>query len=208
MTSLKLYIFHLNTSYEAFFQRPNAYFSGHVSSRWFDNMAVGRSILGGFMSRISTEAQLTNRFTNHCVRASTITTLKHQGFSNSDICSVTGHKREESLVHYCKEPSDASKNAMSKALYSKGEKSTPTSTISAPIPVSNATRALTTLSDQIDNPSTSTDLDSAHSENVTSQRTNLFAPSNLTDQVKTVLPGAVFNTPVSLSITINNNYKH
>ena len=97
-------------------------------------------------------------------------------------------------MHYCKEQCDASKNAMSNALFSKEKKAGPTSTISAPILTSTMPPSLL---NQTETPSTSTHWDLACSRNVTSQQTYVFALLNLRDQVKTLLPGPVFHAPVS-----------
>ena len=74
--------------------------------------------LGKMMSKISAESQLSDRYTNHCLRATTVTALSHAGFVSKDICSVTGHKSEVSLKHYCQEPSDKQKAKMSSRLHS------------------------------------------------------------------------------------------
>ena len=81
-------------------------------------MAMGKGSLGKMMNKISAEAQLTDHYTNHCLRATTVTTLSHAGFESKDICSVTGHKSEVSLKHYCQEPSDKQKAKMSSRLHS------------------------------------------------------------------------------------------
>jgi len=52
------------------------------------------------MPLLSVRAKLSTRYTNHCVRASVVTDLKDAGFSNHEVCSITGHKRESSLQHY------------------------------------------------------------------------------------------------------------
>ena len=131
VASLKEYIGHLNVNEEAFFQRAYQHFQSGIFCRWYDSMPIGRSTLGNFVPRISKEAGLGRRYTNHRVRASTITTLKHAGAGSSDIISVTGHKREESLSHYnCNGPSDKRKFEMSKVLFQKRKSF---ATVSGPI---------------------------------------------------------------------------
>ena len=87
-------------------------------------MAVGKTSLGKFLSRISTVAGCSGKYTNHCLPALTVTTLKHSGVSNGDICSETGHKREENLRHYCKEPSENKKRELSRILFEKSSAET------------------------------------------------------------------------------------
>ena len=95
VASLKTYLSKLNQNQICLFQRPNPFWRS--SSRWYDTVPVGKTQLGGFLRRLSKESGCSGEYTNHCLRATTVTTLKHSGVSNSDICSVTGHKREDSL---------------------------------------------------------------------------------------------------------------
>ena len=81
-------------------------------------MAMGKGSLGKMMSKISAEAKLSDRYTNHCLRATTVTALYYAGFEWKYICSATGHKSEVSLKHYCQEPSDEQKAKMSSRLHS------------------------------------------------------------------------------------------
>ena len=46
------------------------------------------------------QLNLPKRYTNHCVRASVVTDLKDAGFSNYEVCAVTGHKNESSIQSY------------------------------------------------------------------------------------------------------------
>ena len=116
---------HLNLHYRwscsAFFQRCNPRWGD--SGRWYDNMPVGKSTLGKMISKISEEAQLSKRYTNHCLRATTVTAFSYAGIAPKDICSVTGHRSEASLKHNCEEPTDEQKADMSKKLHSYMKKS-------------------------------------------------------------------------------------
>ena len=44
------------------------------------------------MRTISEKAKLNKIYTNHCVRVSVVNELDSNGFTNEQICSVTGHK--------------------------------------------------------------------------------------------------------------------
>ena len=61
---------------------------------------MGHNLLKNMMPLLSLRAKLSTRYTNHCVRASVVTDLKNAGYSNHEVCSVTGHKNESSLQHY------------------------------------------------------------------------------------------------------------
>ena len=69
---------------------------------WFMKMALGHNLLSDMMRRISESAGLSRVYTNHCLRATSITALQKAGFSDRMICSVSGHKNPTSLQAYKK----------------------------------------------------------------------------------------------------------
>lgn len=71
-----------------------------VNGPWFMNAPLGHNALSDMMPLLSVRARLSNRYTNHCVRASVVTDLKDAGYSNHEVCAVTGHKNEASVQHY------------------------------------------------------------------------------------------------------------
>ena len=71
-----------------------------VDGPWFANVFLGHNSLADMMPKLSCRAKLSQRYTNHCVRASVVTDLKDAGFSPSEVCAVTGHKDERSLQPY------------------------------------------------------------------------------------------------------------
>ena len=71
--------------------------------------------LGNKMKELSELAQLFKTYTNHCLRATTITLLDRNGFEARHIMSISGHKSEGSIRSYSK--TDGTKmQAMSKVL--------------------------------------------------------------------------------------------
>ncbi|XP_071500206.1 uncharacterized protein [Diadema antillarum] len=94
------YIPRLNPSCAFLWQRPKAKFSPDSQTPWYDNMPVGKNTLGQMMVKISTEANCSTKYTNHYLRATTITTLDAAGFEALHIMAVSGHKAESSLKHY------------------------------------------------------------------------------------------------------------
>lgn len=54
------------------------------------------------MKTISSDAGLSQVYTNHCIRATCITTLDNNGFEARHIMSITGHKSETSIRAYSK----------------------------------------------------------------------------------------------------------
>ena len=79
------------------------------------NAGLGKNPLGEFMADLSKSAELSVRYTNHCVRATCITILDSEGFEACDIMTVSSHKSEQSIKSYCKTP-DVRKCQMSEAL--------------------------------------------------------------------------------------------
>ena len=77
---------------EYLFQRPKSSGEGEI---WYDNMAVGENTLGKKMKVISHQAELSTIYTNHSIRATTITILDRSGFEARHIMSVSGHKRKQ-----------------------------------------------------------------------------------------------------------------
>ncbi|XP_041471988.1 uncharacterized protein LOC121421357 [Lytechinus variegatus] len=110
------YVSHLNCDFPFFWHRPKSISPqenvtlgsgpgpGTVEQDqnvpWYDHQVVGKNALGNKMKSISIEANTSRPYTNHCIRATTITTLDEQGFEARHIMTVSGHKSESSLKHY------------------------------------------------------------------------------------------------------------
>jgi hypothetical protein len=68
------------------------------------------------MKTLSKLAGLSITYTNHCLRATCITTLDKQGFEARQIMSVSGQKSETSIRSYSRHVSEQKKREMSLAL--------------------------------------------------------------------------------------------
>ena len=68
------------------------------------------------MATISQNAQLSRRYTNHCLRATAITILDAANFASRYIMTFSGHKAESSLKTYSKTTSEEIKRKMSSTL--------------------------------------------------------------------------------------------
>ena len=86
---------------------------------WFKNEPLGKNTLGAMMKTISKKAGLSNIYTCHCVRASTITTLFQAGVSVKEICGLTKHRNEKSLDPYISGLSNQQKHRMGAILSNK-----------------------------------------------------------------------------------------
>ena len=119
--SLHLYLSKLHPECDAFFQRPRT--GENVSSEeiWYYNKAVGINTLGQKMKNISEKAQLSQIYTNHCIRATTSTVLSHSSFNENDIIAVTGHKDPKSLLPYVASTGNEQRKQMSNTLHKYGK---------------------------------------------------------------------------------------
>jgi site-specific recombinase XerD len=66
----------------------------------FCNVPVSKNTLGNMMQNISKEANLSNIYTNHCIRATCISVLYESGYETRHIIGLSGHKSESSIKHY------------------------------------------------------------------------------------------------------------
>ena len=121
-TSLKFYLTKLNEKCEALFQRAKDV-NWEDSPAWYVNSPVGVNPLGNMMPAISKDAQLSMIYTNHCIRATTVSTLRQAGIHPTDIVAVTGHRNVQSLDHYCQGPNALVRHHMSETLARSSSKS-------------------------------------------------------------------------------------
>lgn len=68
---------------------------------WYRKEPMGVDTLSTFMKRMSTMAELSPVYSNHCIRAITISLLNHGGFESRHVVTVSGHRNEASLASYC-----------------------------------------------------------------------------------------------------------
>ena len=116
VNSFAKYISKLNPSCSRLFQMPRANYNTN-DAVWYQNKPIGKNILSTKLSQISKEAGLSKVYTNHCIRATSITTLSHSGFEARHIRTISGHKNDASLDSYVRETSTGMKRAMSEALF-------------------------------------------------------------------------------------------
>ena len=90
----------LNTSCTSFWQRPKS--KSTKEGPWYDSVPVGVNTLGNKVRQITEAAGCVGKYSNHSLRATTVTTLNDAGFESRDIMTVTGHKSESSLKHYAR----------------------------------------------------------------------------------------------------------
>ena len=88
---------------------------------WYENKPLGIHKIENKIKEISVAANLSQIYTNHCIRATTTTILSNAGVENRKIMSVTGHKNEGSLQSYVKQPTSAQRAEMCNILHTFGK---------------------------------------------------------------------------------------
>ena len=101
MAHFEKYISLLNPNSDRLWQFPVDTFLS-TDKCWFQNKPMGVNTLMNFMSRLSLQANLSQKYTNHSVRATAITLLADANFSPIDIMSSSTHKSIASLTPYQK----------------------------------------------------------------------------------------------------------
>lgn len=127
--SLDFYLSKLNKWCDSLFQPPLQFPKENVR---YAAQPVVKNKLAGMMGRISSDANLSKRYTNHCIRATVATGLKRKGLYLLSIMSVTGHRNVKSLDSYIQAPDDSERRKISATLQNL-----------APIPVQSTSTSST-----------------------------------------------------------------
>ena len=189
----------LNPQCEWFWQRVKPKDQLHPSGPWYANAPLGKNIIGEKMKRISSHAG-TKQYTNHCLRATSISTLQNAGFRDREIMSVSGHHSESSLKHYAMTTSETKEN-MSRAIAAAVDpKLAPSTSIGGAIDSKSAPS--TSTSGAVDSksaPSTSTGTSGTASERSESQEIR---------ELNEIL-NEISNNPEIIPVNINaSSYAH
>ena len=118
VSTFELYLSKLNPTVDYLWQRPKTKFDPYTAQYWFDAAPIGRDPLNWHMKIISKKAGLSQIYTNHCIRATVITTLDDKGFEARHIMATTGHKSESSIRSYAKKCPPQKRRKISDALAS------------------------------------------------------------------------------------------
>ena len=117
--SYRLYLDKLHPESNFLWQRPRTMYSG--SDTWFCNVPIGKNTLGGFMSKLSKKHNLSMIYTNHSIRATSVTVMDEADIEARHIMKVSGHKSESRIRSYARricEPKLADiSNILSEGLY-------------------------------------------------------------------------------------------
>jgi integrase len=110
-TSFVSYIDKLHQDFDVLWQRPNK-----GKELKYDKMALGKNTLGNKMKNLSKQAGLSKVYTNHCLRATSITELDRSGFEARHIMSISGHQSESSIRSYSSHVDDTKKLDMAMSI--------------------------------------------------------------------------------------------
>ena len=97
--SYKNYISHLNPKCDKLWQQPLKCIP-RTGDAWYKAKALGHSPIEKYHGRLFTECQISQYYTNQCIRVTGITNFKHSHCSVRQIMSVSGHKSISSLALY------------------------------------------------------------------------------------------------------------
>lgn len=99
--SFENYVGHLNPKVERLWQQPlKRFITARDNNVWFKAVPLGHTPLERFMSKLSLKLDLSEYYTNHCIRVTGTSNLFRAHFTPKQIMSVTGHKSLQSLGIY------------------------------------------------------------------------------------------------------------
>ena len=98
---------------------------------WHDNMVVGQRTLGDKMKKLSIKVKLSCVYTNHSIRATTITILDKCGYEARHIMALSGNRSESRIRSYASQTSLSTKRKMSETLSESLNKRKTVTTITA-----------------------------------------------------------------------------
>lgn len=112
------YLRRLNPNCNKLFQKVR---KEPVDRVYYDNVPLGHNRLGSFMPELSKAAKLSQMYTNHSLRATTVHVLDSAQIPSRHIMTVTGHKAETSLKTYSGKTDESTKRRMSEIINKKLE---------------------------------------------------------------------------------------
>lgn len=122
------YISLLNPASEDLWQRPRAKVN-ICNKTSYCNVPLGEKYLGNMLSMLSSKYGLSQRYTNHSLRVTSLQVLDDENIDSRHIIRVSGHKNTDSVSNYARHLSVARKRKISSILSnSVGETGTNSST--------------------------------------------------------------------------------
>ena len=106
---------HLNPNIDALWQRPRAKIS-IKKEIWYCNVPLGEKTLGSMLPILSEKYGLSQRYTNHSLRETSMQVLEDGNVETWHIVRVSGHKNPDSVSNYARRLSAAKKRNLSSIL--------------------------------------------------------------------------------------------
>ena len=97
--SLKFLLAKLHPDCKSLFQYPRSTVK-LTDIVWFNRQPIDKNIICQLMKRINEAVELSRTYTNHCIRATSITVMNAAGIEGTNIISITGHKSVDSMKPY------------------------------------------------------------------------------------------------------------
>ena len=97
---MKTYLSKLNPENDFLWQKPLNCTKNNPSIKWYANQKVGHNKLGQFMKIISKRCNLSDIYTNHCVRGTLCSILGDLGYDDTNVKAISKHKSISSLALY------------------------------------------------------------------------------------------------------------
>ena len=101
------YLSHLNPESSNLFQRPRSScksFNPTKDEVWFCSVPLGHNLLENMLCAMTSRAGIQPYFTNHSIRATTVTVLSAANYETRHIKAITGHQSEASIESYSNTP--------------------------------------------------------------------------------------------------------
>ena len=83
---------------------------------WYCNVPLGEKYLGNMLSMLSSKYCLSQRYTNHSLRVTSLQVLDDENIDRRHIIRVSGHKNTDSVSNYARRLSAARKRKISSIL--------------------------------------------------------------------------------------------
>ena len=99
---LELYKSKLNPGNNGLWQRPRVLNSYVGQDVWYRNMPHGENYIGNMMAAMSQKYNLSQKYTNHCLRVTSLQKLDDSRVEGRHIIRVSGHKNVDSVKHYAR----------------------------------------------------------------------------------------------------------
>ena len=115
--SFEMYTSRLNPNQEALWQRPATTFLEY-DEVWYMDFPLGKSNLARMMSKISSLAKLSKKYTNQSIQDTCITLLDKADIAARHIMRTSGHPSETSIHSCAHRPGNKKKRVMSATLSS------------------------------------------------------------------------------------------